>query len=189
MTVRAHVIDDQLRYHGPNVDNAAHIHRVLKWSRDACFIATFVILALFLAGYLIFVAGMAASGRADLDLIGVGVGSGRIPHDITHSESGLDALGWLLYRAKTFVTFFAAFLPALGAAIAGIQETGDFEGLALRSAKTANALGEIDGQIAKILNQPTLDTTAAALLSTAEVLTEDLGAWQSIYGRKHLGLP
>ena len=35
---------------------------------------------------------------------------------------------------------------------------------------------------------PKLFATATPL-STTEVLTEDLGAWQSIYGRKHLGLP
>ena len=186
--VRTHVIADQLGYHGPNVDNVKHLHRVLKWIRDGSFIVTVAILLLFLTGYLVFVFGMLAHGQSPLAIIGWEAGH-VVPHTWADAHGRIEALGWVLYHAKSFVTFFAAFLPALVAAVAGIQETGDFEGIALRSAKTANALTEIDARIATIIEQPTLDSTAAVLLSTAEVMTEDLGAWQSIYGRKHLGLP
>ena len=34
-----------------------------------------------------------------------------------------------------------------------------------------------------------LESTTATLLATAQVLSEDLGAWQSVYGRKQLNLP
>jgi hypothetical protein len=34
-----------------------------------------------------------------------------------------------------------------------------------------------------------MDTTTSVLLQTAQILSEDLGAWQSIYGRKRLNLP
>jgi hypothetical protein len=186
--VRAHVIAEQLSYHHGNVANAAHLHHVLKWVRDASFIATFAILGLFLSAYLFFAVGLALNGMSLAEITGGGE-HGPVPHSWSEAHGRLDALGFILYRAKTFVTFAAAFLPALGASIAGIQETGDFEGLALRSVKTESSLKVIDEQIAGILDQPTLDTVAAALLSTSEVMTEDLGAWQSIYGRKHLGLP
>jgi hypothetical protein len=112
-----------------------------------------------------------------------------VHHHLAEAHGFADTLGVVLYRGKTFVTFAAAFLPAIGAAFAGIQETGDFEGLALSSDKTAKALQAIKRRIGEIIEHPTLETTGAVFLSTTEVLTEDLGAWQSIYGRKHLGLP
>lgn len=187
-TVRKHVIEDQKGYHGPNVETVTHMHRVLKWIRDGSFFITVGVLALFLTGYIVFALGMYWQGQSPLAIIGWEAGH-VVPHKLSDAHNRFEVLGWVLYRAKSFVTFVAAFLPALVAAVAGIQETADFEGLALRSAKTANALTEIDKRITAIVKQPTLDSTAAVLLSTAEVLTEDLGAWQSIYGRKHLGLP
>ncbi len=45
--------------------------------------------------------------------------------------------------ATPFTTFCAVFLPALSAALASIRETGDFEGFALRSERTAQALEEL----------------------------------------------
>lgn len=187
-TVRKHVIKDQLDYHVPTVGTMHHLHHVLQETRDISFFITVGVIGLFLVAYVIFFIGSHHHGATTAEIIGWTKGH-VVPHTLGEAHDGFQVLGWVLYRTKSYVTFIAAFLPALVAALAGIQETGDFEGLALRSAKTASALGEIDAQIVKIMTQPTLDSTAAALLSTAEVLTEDLGAWQSIYGRKHLGLP
>ena len=187
-TVDKHVIDDQLGYHSPNVDTVSKLHSVLKWIRDGSFFATVAVLALFLAAYVLFVLGTLCNQQPWLQVIGWEPGH-AVPHKFAEAHNWVEALGYVLYRAKGFVTFLAAFLPALAAAIAGIQETADFEGLALRSAKTAQELAEIKTRISQIAEQPTLDSTATVLLSIAEVLTEDLGAWQSIYGRKHLGIP
>src|SRR5205085_123886 len=187
-TVRRHVIKDQLRYHMPNIATSQKMHRWIKRLRDWSFILTAVVLAAFLFGYVLFVVGMLAAGHPLFAVLGWVDGPGVLPHDMSHAH-GAETLGVFLYKSKSYVTFAAAFLPALGAAFAGIQETGDFEGLALRSAKTANALQEICKRIRQIIRQPTLDSTGAVFLATAEVMTEDLGAWQSIYGRKHLGLP
>jgi hypothetical protein len=187
-TVRKHVIKDQKDYHDPNVATVTRLHNVLKAIRNWSFFITVVVLLLFLFGYLVFVVGMLLHGKSLLEIVGAG-DAHLVPHERAGAHGWLEWLGWLLYRAKASVTYVAAFLPALVAAVAGIQETADFEGLALRSAKTANALTEIDKHIAVIVKQPTLESIGAVLLSTAEVLTEDLGAWQSIYGRKHLGLP
>jgi len=187
-TVRRHVIKDQLRYHMPNIATSQKMHRWIKLVRDWSFILTAVVLAAFLLGYVLFVIGMLAAGHPLFAVLGWVEGANVLPHDMNHAH-GAETLGVFLYKSKSYVTFLAAFLPALGAAFAGIQETGDFEGLALRSAKTANALQEICKRIRQIIRQPTLETTGAVFLSTAEVMTEDLGAWQSVYGRKHLGLP
>lgn len=187
-TVRRHVIKDQLRYHKPNIATSQKMHRWIKFIRDWSFILTAVVLVLFLAGYLLFVGLMWNAGHPLLAIFGWS-GEDILPHDMSHADSFAKKLGLMLYNGKSYVTFAAALLPALGAAFAGIQETGDFEGLALRSAKTANALKEICKRMRQVIKQPTLETTGAVFLSTAEVMTEDLGAWQSVYGRKHLGLP
>jgi hypothetical protein len=188
-TVDRHVVDDQLEYHVPNVDTVSRLHSVLEWVRDGSFFATVGLLALFLVAYLVFLFATWAHGRPMLQVIGWEPSGHAVPHTLAEAHDWIEALGWLLYRAKSYVTFFAALLPALAAAVSGIQETADFEGLSLRSAKTAQELSELKARIAEIIKQPTLDSTAAVLLSTAEVLTEDLGAWQSVYGRKHLGIP
>jgi hypothetical protein len=38
-------------------------------------------------------------------------------------------------------------------------------------------------------NDITLDETAEMLLKTARVMSEDIAAWQELYGRKRLSLP
>jgi hypothetical protein len=90
---------------------------------------------------------------------------------------------------EDIVIAIAAFLPALGAALAGIRETGDFGKVAERSAKTATALKELHQEVARAKRELALDETGDVLLSTAQVLTEDLAAWQSVYGHKRLELP
>jgi hypothetical protein len=187
-TVDRHVIDDQLSYHVPNVATAENMQRWIRWLRNGSFIATAAVLAAFLAGYAVLIVAMLAHGHSLAAIVGW-YESHIVHHHLAEAHGFADTLGVVLYRGKTFVTFAAAFLPAIGAAFAGIQETGDFEGLALSSDKTAKALQAIKRRIGEIIEHPTLETTGAVFLSTTEVLTEDLGAWQSIYGRKHLGLP
>jgi len=79
-------------------------------------------------------------------------------------------------------------LTAVGAALAGIRESGEFESSAEHSAKAAVALQNLKRDIAQARHELTLDMTSEALLKTAQVLTEDLAAWQSVYGRKQLNL-
>ena len=100
-----------------------------------------------------------------------------------------EKLGHVLFVLKSDITFLAALLPALGAAVFGIRETGDFEGFAKRAARTAEKLEQVRHDIAKAKRRLALESTTAALLTTARVLSDDVGAWQSVYGRKQLGLP
>ena len=91
--------------------------------------------------------------------------------------------------AAPFTTFCAVFLPALSAALASIRETGDFEGFALRSERTAQALEELRTKlIPQARKTISLDETANVLFATAQILTEDLTTWLALYGRKRLDL-
>jgi hypothetical protein len=85
--------------------------------------------------------------------------------------------------------FFAALLPAAGAAFASIRETGDFNKVAMQSAATAANLQEMQDAFEQGLERLRFDHTDELLRRTAQVLTEDLSAWQSVYGHKRLELP
>jgi hypothetical protein len=129
--------------------------------------ATFCMLVAFLFGCLAYVA------------------AGWSPEALPEREK----LGAFLVEHKDWLTFFAAFLPAAGAALAGIRETGDFGKVAEHSTKTAAALSELQRKIARAEGELNLEETGDALLATARVLSADLAAWQSVYGHKRLDLP
>ena len=95
----------------------------------------------------------------------------------------------LLQDSRDLVTYVAAWLPALGGALAGIRETGDFAGGAALSVKTASALEDLKRDYAEAERSLSLADTGDVLIATAQVMTEDLTAWRSIYGRKRLTLP
>ena len=96
----------------------------------------------------------------------------------------------LLLATKPFVTFLSAGLPALGAAVAGIRVHGDFEASIRRSARTLDQLAELTDDYASAANDDAdLDDTADLLIATARVFSEDIAAWQDLYGRKRLTLP
>jgi sensor histidine kinase regulating citrate/malate metabolism len=131
----------------------------LHWLGDACFIFTVALLVGFLVAWF-------------------------LAEPLDHQELS----AWLEAHAN-LLTFLAAFLPALGAALAGIRETGDFDKVAERSRKTAAVLSNLSHAIADAQQSLTLDKTGDMLLAAAQVLTEDLAAWQAVYGHKRLELP
>jgi hypothetical protein len=191
-TVGKHVIADQRVWHEANASALHRMHRKLHKSADMCFILTVILLVAFLAGWMIFGGVMILfDGKEFGDLIG-GAHDGGV--ELKSALSNVDASfaeklgGWLL-RLKDYVTYLAAFLPALGAALAGIRETGDFEKVSERSTKTAASLQELQDEVARARRSLSLDETGDILLSTAQALAEDLSAWQSVYGHKRLELP
>jgi hypothetical protein len=102
--------------------------------------------------------------------------------------------GWLTvpWQFCPSLTFWTAGLPALGAALAGIRAQGDFEGSKERSARMLDALGALEqdyGKAMAMTRELTLAETSNLLLSTARVMSEDVAAWQELYGRKWLRLP
>ena len=91
---------------------------------------------------------------------------------------------------KSLIVLASAGLPALGAALAGIRIHGDFEGSKERSAYMVDALNALKQEYATTIDRDiTLDETAEMLLKTARVMSEDIAAWQELYGRKRLSLP
>ncbi len=186
-----HVIENQAGWHHRNANTLLRMHDLLHSLGDACFLWTGVVLIAFFVIWLIWVAMLfCATGLAGHLYAGV-FGGGDA------SANGLKGFAALWERGiangllllKDLVTFFAASLPALAAALAGIRETGDFRKVSARSTKTAASLLELEKEAARARNNLALAQTGDILVSTARVLTEDLSAWQSVYGHKRLELP
>ena len=184
--VEVHVLDDQIDYHQGNARTLAHMHHALHTGAGRCFYVTAFVLGLFLATFIVFLLGMAVAGKFVALMESIG---SEDPLFLSTAEKFPELFGVALYKVKGCITFCAAFFPALGAAFAGIRETGDFEGFAEHSLKTANALQDLKRQIPLIKRDLTLDATDDFLVATAQVLTEDLSSWRSVYGRKQLTLP
>lgn len=159
--------EGQLAYHRRTSNSLHHIDHLLHRLGVGCFMVTFVILLLFLGGY------------------GLETWLGTAPGADHGScfESPLSC-------AKLWVTFLAAGLPALGAALAGIRVQGDFEGSRERSLTMVSALTKLAQNYRTAESRRIdLDETAELLIETAETMSEDLDAWQELYGRKRLTLP
>ena len=107
------------------------------------------------------------------------LGGPAVAHELEH----------VLEAVKPWMVVFAAGLPALGAAVTSIRVQGDFAGAARRSAATSQSLHRLVQKIGLVSNAPDLAATTNVLLETAGILTEDLAAWQELYGRKQLTLP
>ena len=150
----------QVAYHTNNIDSAHRIDHFLHLLGIGCFIVTSLILIAFLALFAL----NRAFGSAPLESLLVGV--------------------------KPFVTFLSAGLPALGAAVAGIRAHGDFEESSQRSVHMLDVLADLTEDYARAeAGAPHLDDTGELLIVTARVMSEDLAAWQDLYGRKRLALP
>jgi len=150
----------QLSYNRHNIERAHEVDHFLHRLGIGCFVLTSMVLIIFLALF-------------ELDRM--------------TATAPIEAF---LYMAKPFLTFLSAGLPALGAAVAGIRIHGDFEATAKRSARTLDQLAELSGDYSRTARgRASLDDTADLLIATARVLSEDIAAWQDLYGRKRLSLP
>lgn len=94
-----------------------------------------------------------------------------------------------LLRIAPYITATTAFLPALGAAFAGIRFTGDFEGAAERSAQTGIQLVQLRKRYELALDRLDFDVTAGVVFESARIMAADINGWTSLYSRKHLTLP
>ncbi|HUG46122.1 MAG TPA: hypothetical protein VMK31_06385, partial [Sphingomicrobium sp.] len=82
-------------------------------------------------------------------------------------------------------TLFEAGLPALGTAVFGIRFQGDFGGSAIRSQGTANALREIEQQMA---DGVPLDRAADLTEQAARIMHSDLDEWRLINEQQDLDI-
>jgi hypothetical protein len=184
-----HVIADEIAWHRENATTLHRMHAFLHDLGDSCFAWTARVLIGFLALWLIWVALSACPWAGDLLARAYGSSSPAANGLKAFAAAWEPPIDYWLQWLKDVVTFFAAFLPALAAALAGIRETGDFRKVSARSTKTTAALLELQQEAARARTNLALVQTGDILLSTARVLTEDLAAWQSVYGQKRLELP
>jgi hypothetical protein len=165
-----HEIEAQLHWHRANKQASRRMDHGLHHIGNFCFILTFVLLVIFLAMY-----GIEWFWHGPI---------GHRPHE------SLSPLAVVLLWLKPLVTLFAAGLPALGAAFAGIRVQGDFEGSRERSDHMEEILGKRAEDFRTAEHQPlALEETAQMLIATAQAMSEDVAAWQELYGRKRLTLP
>jgi hypothetical protein len=165
-----HEIEGQLVWHKNNKKASRRMDHALHHIGILCFLLTFVVLVIFLAMY----------------------GVERVWHGpvLTGPDEPGTMLGAVLLWFKPAVTFIAAGLPALGAAFAGIRVQGDFEGSRERSDHMEEILGKHALEFGRAESHSILlDETAQMLIATAQAMSEDVAAWQELYGRKRLTLP
>jgi hypothetical protein len=174
--VEKNVVLDQMNYHEENSTILLRMHRLLYNIGEYCFLTTLVMLFL----YLIIHFGI----LFDFYWNSIPIMTNKFATSDIAKQQGI-----FLNKLEDWVIFLVAGLPAISAAMAGIRETGDFEGSAQRSTKTLLELREIIHEFDSAKRKLRLSSTGGVLLSTARVLTADLAAWQTIYGRKRLNLP
>jgi hypothetical protein len=162
-------IEEQIKYHKENHDTVHCVDRLLHKTGVSCFLITFLILTSFLLGY----------------------GDERIFGNIAAlSEHPLTALGDVTHFLRPWMLLCTAGLPALGAALAGIRVHGDFESSEQRSALTIDSLTSLKADYeAAMRREGDLDDTAERLIAASRVMSDDLAAWEELYGRKRLVLP
>ena len=90
---------------------------------------------------------------------------------------------------KASVTFFGAGMPALGAALFGIQATGDFKVASEQTARTSRELADLKLQLENERHDPKPSRTSQLLLALTQTLTSDLRDWAKIYRMRELILP
>jgi hypothetical protein len=162
-------IEKQIRYHDEARRTSHRIDHLLHNAGTFCFVVTFVVLALFLVGY-------------GYELLFGETGLG--------SDHPLTALGHIPFFLKPWMFICTAGLPALGAALSGIRAHGDFGASEHRSAEMISSLLALKEEYATALRQTSeLEDAAERLIAAARVMSEDLLAWEDLYGRKRLVLP
>jgi hypothetical protein len=159
-SVLQHEVQTQRHWHEANVDAMHKLDHFLHWLANLCFYLTLLALGLgFVA--LVIIAPLPDEQEAD----------------------------WLKL-VKPFLLLFAAGLPALGAALTGIRVQGGFDDSKERSEHMIAELNALEAHCDAVLKQqPQLTRTADTLIETVRVMSEDLAAWQELYGRKRLNLP
>jgi hypothetical protein len=173
---RKHEVADQLAWHRSNAVAMHRIDHFLHRLGNFCFVSTAWILAAYALAYFVLLPAIGylnfgwINRLLSADTLGAGV----------HN---------LLYELKSALIILAAGLPTFGAASAAIRAQGDFEGSRGRSRSMDVELTALLHDYDAAIDNPRLDRTADMLIETARLMSEDLEAWQELYGRKRLVLP
>lgn len=93
----------------------------------------------------------------------------------------------LMHLVATPLVFVTAGLPALGAALHGIREQGEFARTSIRSGATAGALEKLASDLGQ---RPIVLTRASSLAEEAvRIMLDDVGEWRMAYEMRDLALP
>ena len=90
---------------------------------------------------------------------------------------------WANERLTAWLILFSAFLPALGAALAQINNQGEFARLQRRSRAMAESLGDVSGRIATLAQEPrTLQLARVADLAAeiAAMMVDENTDWRIV---------
>jgi hypothetical protein len=162
-------IDEQIRYHEETRRTVSQIDWLLRKIGTYCIYVTLIILSIFLVGWI-------------CELIW---------GDVTMSTGQpKTVLGHIPYYLQRWLVFFTAGLPAFGAALAAIRGQGEFESSEQRSARMIDSLNALRNEYETAMHRESNpDATAKRLIIASRVMSEDLAAWEELYGRKRLELP
>jgi hypothetical protein len=95
----------------------------------------------------------------------------------------------LPHWAPSAIAFLAIFLPALGAAVAGIQSTGEYSRTASQSATMVARLERLEHEAARN-GQPLSSRTLGKILErVTDLMNEELLGWRLVFRGKPLNLP
>lgn len=179
-TVREYEVESQINYNKTTAASNEAMHHFVHRLGNASFVLAIGLLGVFLLGFI-----------GNLALISLGFeiaacGSAQSP--VSHRLSS--GIGHCLLEYKLWFAAAAAFLPAFGAAMAGIRTMADFEGFAKRARATEGDLANLKTRFTALeAATPHLEETSALLLEMTETLSQDMQIWHALYGQKPLTLP
>ncbi len=96
--------------------------------------------------------------------------------------------GHVSYLTETTI-LLAAFLPALGASLAGILTQGEFERIARRSTAMAGQLGIVIETLTSEIHNHTSENLGHHAETAAQVMLTEVLDWRIVFLAKPLGLP
>jgi hypothetical protein len=173
---RKYEVSEQLAWHRSNAIAMHRVDHFLHRLGNICFVLTAWILAAYALTYFLL---LPVSGYLNFSWI----------NQFLSAQSLGEGIHAVLYESKSAIIILAAGLPTFGAASAAIRAQGDFEGSRGRSQSMDVELTALLRDYEAAIDNPRLDRTADMLIETARVMSEDLAAWQELYGRKRLVLP
>lgn len=93
----------------------------------------------------------------------------------------------VMHGFATPLAVITAGLPALGAALHGIREQGEFARTSIRSGSTAAALEKLAGDMS--VRPITLSRASSLAEESVRVMLDDVGEWRMAYEMRNLALP
>ena len=95
-------------------------------------------------------------------------------------------------RMSSLLTFLCAFFPALGAALAAINNQGEFTRIAKRSGAMVEHLTQLDEEAAALIASdppPTSQQATALALRAAQLMVDEVLDWRVVFVEHTLRIP